>query len=183
MSIKKKEVEVLSVILFSLFSLLSEFSYDSTENIVYNYDDVRLKAANIEKVVIEEEIVEEVDTFNYDLANAIVSKAVQYVGYPYVYGGNSLTSGTDCSGFTMLIYRQFGISLPRSAYEQLFVGVSVDINDIKVGDLVLSGYNGKTHHVAIYIGDGKIVHALNESVGIVITSMYNMPITGIRRVI
>ena len=98
-------------------------------------------------------------------------------------GGNSLTNGTDCSGFTKLIYQQYGIYLPRSAYEQLFVGVEVDINDIRPGDLVLSGYNGKTHHVAIYMGNGQIVHALNESVGIVITGLYNMPVTGIRRVI
>ena len=186
MSIKKKEIELLNILLIELFSLFTGLNNNKTnediETIIYNYDSVRLMATNVEKIDIpKEEVI--VDTFNYDLAYDIVNNALRYVGYPYVYGGNSLTNGTDCSGFTKLIYQQYGIYLPRSTYEQLFVGVEVDINDIRPGDLVLSGYNGKTHHVAIYMGNGQIVHALNESVGIVITGLYNMPITGIRRVI
>lgn len=120
---------------------------------------------------------------NYSVAENLVSYAKQFVGYPYVYGGNSLTEGTDCSGFTKLIYAQYGIDLPRVAYEQSYVGVEVPISDIQVGDLVLSGYNGATHHVAIYIGNGQLVHALNANVGIVITDLYIMPITHIRRVL
>lgn len=186
MNIRSKEIGILNIFLIELFSLFTGLNNNGTnkhiETIVYNYDSVSLMAANMEKIDIpKEEVV--VDTFNYDLAYDIVNNALQYVGYPYVYGGNSLTNGTDCSGFTKLIYQQYGIYLPRSAYEQLFVGNEVDINDIKPGDLVLSGYNGKTHHVAIYMGDGRIVHALNENVGIVITGLYNMPITGIRRVL
>lgn len=120
---------------------------------------------------------------NYSVAENLVNYAKQFVGYPYVYGGNSLTNGTDCSGFTKLIYAQYGIDLPRVAYDQSFVGYEVPIAQIQIGDLVLSGYGGKTHHVAIYIGNGQIVHALNSNVGIVITDLYIMPITHVRRVL
>lgn len=120
---------------------------------------------------------------NYSVAENLVEYAKQFVGYPYVYGGNSLTNGTDCSGFTKLIYAQYGIDLPRVAFDQSFVGVEVPISQIQLGDLVLSGYNGTTHHVAIYIGNNQIVHALNSNVGIVITDLYNMPITHVRRVL
>lgn len=120
---------------------------------------------------------------NFSVAENLVSYAKQFVGYPYVYGGNSLTNGTDCSGFTKLIYAQYGISLPRVAYDQQFVGYEVPISQIQIGDLVLSGYNGTTHHVAIYIGNGQLVHALNSNVGIVITDLYIMPITHVRRVL
>jgi len=143
----------------------------------------------IEEVV--EEVVERKPTpvapivrdVNLSVAENLVAYAKQFVGNAYVYGGNSLTEGTDCSGFTKLIYAQYGVYLPRVAYDQSFVGVEVAINDIQVGDLVLSGYNGTTHHVAIYIGNGQIVHALNSDVGIVITDLYIMPITHIRRVL
>jgi len=120
---------------------------------------------------------------NYSVAENLVAYAKQFVGYPYVYGGNSLTNGTDCSGFTKLIYAQYGIDLPRVAYDQSYVGYEVPIDQIQIGDLVLSGYNGTTHHVAIYIGNGQLVHALNSNVGIVITDLYIMPITHVRRVL
>ena len=144
-----------------------------------------------EEVVEEEPVVETtyvyepvvVNDVNYTVAENLVEYAKQFVGYPYVYGGNSLTNGTDCSGFTKLIYAQYGIDLPRVAYDQSYVGVEVPISNIQIGDLVLSGYSGKTHHVAIYIGDGQIVHALNSNVGIVITDLYIMPITHVRRVL
>lgn len=147
----------------------------------------------IEEAVVEEETVEEVvyypptpvviNDVNFSVAENLVNYAKQFVGYPYVYGGNSLTNGTDCSGFTKLIYAQYGVTLPRVAYDQSFVGIEVPINQIQIGDLVLSGYNGQTHHVAIYIGNGQIVHALNSNVGIVITDLYIMPITHVRRVL
>lgn len=124
-----------------------------------------------------------INDVNYSVAQNLVEYAKQFVGYPYVYGGNSLTNGTDCSGFTKLIYAQYGIDLPRVAYDQSFVGVEVPISQIQIGDLVLSGYDGKTHHVAIYIGNNQLVHALNSNVGIVITDLYIMPITHVRRVL
>ena len=120
--------------------------------------------------------------YNEIISNQVVNYALLFVGNPYVYGGNSLTNGTDCSGFTSLVYANYGINLPRSAPEQAYVGTSIGLNNIMPGDLVFSGYDGQIGHVAIYIGNEKLVHALNSSVGIVVTSLYIMPILDVRRV-
>ena len=120
--------------------------------------------------------------YNEVVSNQIVNYALNFVGNPYVYGGNSLTNGTDCSGFTKLIFSNYGIYLPRSAPEQAYSGVSVGLDNIMPGDLVLSGYGGQVCHVAIYIGNGQLVHALNSDVGIVVTSLYIMPILDVSRV-
>ena len=120
--------------------------------------------------------------YNEIISNQVVNYALKFVGGPYVYGGNSLTNGTDCSGFTKLVFANYGVYLPRSAPEQAYAGVHVDLGDIKPGDIIVSGYDGVVCHVAIYIGDGKLVHALNSNVGIVVTSMYIMPIIDVRRV-
>ncbi len=126
--------------------------------------------------------VENTIPYNEIISNQIVNYAMQFVGGPYVYGGNSLTNGTDCSGFTKLVYANYGINLPRSAPEQAYSGVSVGLDNIMPGDLVLSGYDGVICHVAIYIGNEQLVHALNSNVGIVVTSLYIMPILDVRRV-
>ena len=122
-------------------------------------------------------------SYNETISKEIVSYALNFVGNPYVYGGNSLTEGTDCSGFTKLIYGTYGISLPRSAYEQSYSGIHVGLENIMPGDLVFSGYDGVVGHVAIYMGNNQLVHALNSNVGIVITDLYIMPILDVRRVI
>ena len=120
--------------------------------------------------------------YNEIISNQVVNYALKFVGGPYVYGGNSLTNGTDCSGFTKLVFANYGVYLPRSAPEQAYAGVHVDLSDIKPGDIIVSGYDGVVCHAALYIGDGKLVHALNSNVGIVVTSMYIMPIIDVRRV-
>ena len=127
--------------------------------------------------------VENTIPYNEIISNQVVNYAMQFVGGPYVYGGNSLTNGTDCSGFTKLVYANYGINLPRSAPEQAYSGVSVGLDNIMPGDLVLSGYDGVIGHVAIYIGNEQLVHALNSNVGIVVTSLYIMPILDVRRVV
>lgn len=107
----------------------------------------------------------------------IVNYAKRFIGNPYVYGGTSLTRGTDCSGFVMGVYRHFGVSLPHSSYSMRKVGRSVSYSDMQPGDIVC--YSG---HVGIYIGDGKIVHASTERTGIIISDVnYRKPIT-IRRI-
>lgn len=106
------------------------------------------------------------------LGQQIADFAVQYVGYPYVYGGNSLTNGVDCSGFTQQVYLHFGYSIPRRASIQATVGTSVAISDLQPGDLVFYGDSEGVGHVVIYIGDGKVVHASTPSKGIIISDLY-----------
>lgn len=149
----------------------------------------------VEEPVYEEPLVEEqvydsvvstysyVSEYNESLATQIVNYALQFVGGPYVYGGNSLTGGTDCSGFTKLVFANFGIDLNRVARDQIYNGVSVGLSNIQPGDIVLSGYNGSICHSSLYIGNGQLVHALNQNVGIVVTDLYIMPIIDVRRVI
>ena len=97
--------------------------------------------------------------------SSVVDFATQFVGNPYVWGGTSLTNGADCSGFVQSVYANFGVSLPRTSYEQQNAGTEVSYADAQPGDLIC--YGG---HVAIYMGDGKIVHASNSRDGIKISN-------------
>lgn len=100
---------------------------------------------------------------------AIVDYAMQFLGNPYVYGGNSLTNGVDCSGFTSQIMKHFGISLNRSSSAQYANnGYSVSSDNLQKGDLIFYGYSGRVSHVGIYIGGGQIIHASDERTGICI---------------
>ena len=113
----------------------------------------------------------------YERSLELVAYATQFVGNPYVWGGTSLTSGADCSGFTMTLYGMYGVELPHSSLSQATYGTAVDgIENAQPGDLIV--YNG---HVAIYIGDGQIVHAANSRLGICITGIDFMDMVGIRR--
>lgn len=96
---------------------------------------------------------------------AVVDYARQFLGNPYVYGGNSLTNGTDCSGFVKGVYAAFGINLPRTSSEQRSVGYAVSLSEIQPGDIVC--YSG---HVGIYAGNNTLIHASNEKIGITLTS-------------
>ena len=100
----------------------------------------------------------------------VVSFALKYVGNKYRYGGTSLTNGTDCSGFTYSVYRNFGYEMKRTAYQQLCDTKSVKKKNLKPGDLIFYG-SSKTScsHVALYIGNKKVVHASTESTGIVVS--------------
>ena len=140
-----------------------------------SYEDTESYSVNL--TAVEEDI-----PYNEIISNQVVNYALQFVGNPYVYGGNSLTNGTDCSGFTMLVYANYGIHLPRSAPQQAYAGVSVGLKNIMPGDIVVSGYDGQVCHASLYIGNGKLVHALNSNVGIVVTDLYIMPIIDVRRV-
>ena len=96
---------------------------------------------------------------------AVVDYARQFLGNPYVYGGNSLPNGTDCSGFVKGVYAAFGINLPRTSAEQRSVGYAVSLSEIQPGDIVC--YSG---HVGIYAGNNTLIHASNEKTGITLTS-------------
>lgn len=113
-----------------------------------------------------------------DMGVAVAEYALQFVGNPYVYGGTSLTEGADCSGFVMSVYANFGVSLPHSSAADRTQGYAVDgLENAKPGDLIC--YSG---HVALYIGDGQIVHASNEKTGIKISNADYRKILAIRRI-
>lgn len=112
------------------------------------------------------------------LGQQIANYACQFVGNPYVYGGSSLTNGTDCSGFTMAVYAQFGYSLSHSSGVQMGQGTAVSLDAVQPGDIIC--YSG---HVGLYIGGGQIVHASTESTGIIISNMYYTSPIGARRIV
>ena len=103
-----------------------------------------------------------------NLRNQVAAFSKQFIGNPYVYGGTSLTNGADCSGFTMSIYANYGYTLPRSAIDQLYVGIPVDESNLQPGDLVVY-YHG---HVGIYVGSGMMVHASTPEGGIKYAPVY-----------
>jgi uncharacterized protein YgiM (DUF1202 family) len=111
-----------------------------------------------------------------DVRVSLVQYAKQFVGNPYVWGGTSLTKGADCSGFTLSIYKQYGVTLPHHAASQAQLGTKVEISQLQPGDLVFYAKNGSINHVAIYIGNGQVVHASNPKTGIKISSLnYRTP--------
>ena len=103
---------------------------------------------------------------------AIVAYAKQFLGNPYVYGGTSLTDGTDCSGFTMRIYEHFGIDTGRTSRDQAAKGKQIPIDSVQPGDLLFYASGDYINHVAMYIGGGQIIHASTSKTGIIISTAY-----------
>lgn len=126
------------------------------------------------------------DSTNAALREALVSYALQFVGNPYVYGGNSLTNGTDCSGFVNLIYKEFGYSLTRRASLQYHDGRAISVAEMQPGDLIFypEPYDpNDIGHVAIYIGNGQVVHASSARTGIKISAYNYRTIYGVVTII
>lgn len=114
----------------------------------------------------------------------IAQFALKFVGNPYVYGGTSLTNGADCSGFVQSVYKNFGISLPRTSREQSTVGKSVSVSSAKAGDLVFyAGSSGAVGHVAICIGNGQVVHASSKKTGIKVSTMTYRKVHSVKRIV
>nr|WP_318686439.1 SH3 domain-containing protein [uncultured Acetatifactor sp.] len=113
-----------------------------------------------------------------EMGVAVAEYALQFVGNPYVYGGTSLTEGADCSGFVMSVYANFGVSLPHSSSADRSQGYAVDgLENAQPGDLIC--YSG---HVALYIGNGQIVHASTAKTGIIVSNADYKKILAIRRI-
>ena len=122
------------------------------------------ETAEAEEVLSEEE-----------LRQQIVDFALQFEGNPYVYGGTSLTNGADCSGFVMSVFAQFGYSLPRVAADQYNQSAKKSVEDLEPGDLIF--YGSGISHVALYIGNGQIIHASTSASGIKISNYdYEAPV-------
>ena len=131
-------------------------------------------------------VTEPVGTYssNAELRSSIVNYAMQFLGNRYVHGGSSLATGTDCSGFTSLIYKEFGYSLSRTPSGQLSSnGRSIDYSQIQPGDIICYGKGGKCTHVALYMGNGQIIHSANSRKGVVIYQADYDTIIGIKNVI
>lgn len=121
-----------------------------------------------------------------ELRTAVVDYAMQYLGNRYVHGGQSLATGTDCSGFTCYIYKDFGYSLSRTPQGQYTsAGRSIDMSQIQPGDVICYSSNGSTcTHVGLYIGNGQIIHAANSRKGVIISDYdYDGIILGVRSIV
>lgn len=107
-----------------------------------------------------------------DVRVSLVQYATQFVGNPYVWGGTSLTRGADCSGFVLSVFANYGISLPHSSVAQAGCGGKISSSEAQPGDLFFYGNGSRINHVAIYIGNGQVVHASSPRTGIKISSAY-----------
>lgn len=107
-----------------------------------------------------------------DVRVSLVQYATQFVGNPYVWGGTSLTRGADCSGFVLSVFANYGISLPHSSVAQAGCGAKISSSEAQPGDLFFYGNGSRINHVAIYIGNGQVVHASSPRTGIKISSAY-----------
>lgn len=153
---------------------INEKTIEIKEAEINNEDPIEpvLEESNIDEVeepIILNKTIESNNVTNEVNGQAVIDYALQFVGNDYVYGGTSLTNGTDCSGFTQKIYSNFGVEIPRTSYEQIHAGenIGVDLDKALPGDLLC--FNG---HVGIYMGDGKMVHADNKRNGINVNNVY-----------
>lgn len=151
-------------------------SIDSIEGYIYASDEVELIYTLPTAILLYTALEKtQIDMIEYSM---------QFLGNPYVWGGTSLTNGTDCSGFVMKIYEHFGITIERNSAAQSKQGIEVELDDIKPGDLVFYSHSGGSiDHVAIYIGNGQVIHASSEKTGIKISPvLYTKPVT-VKRVL
>lgn len=107
--------------------------------------------------------------------------AKQFVGNPYVWGGTSLTKGADCSGFVLSVFAEFGVELPHYSVSQSQKGTEIDVDEVLPGDLIFYSNGSRINHVAIYIGNGQVIHASSPKTGIKISNYnYRTPVKATR---
>lgn len=150
--------------------------YADAQEVERRAQEIKEETACIRKEALEE-AARQKEAKRVAKRKEVADFAVQFVGNPYAWGGTSLTNGADCSGFVMSVFASFGYGLPRVAAAQYQASQQKEISQMEVGDLVF--YGAGIYHVALYIGNGKVVHALNANKGIVITDYdYETP-TGV----
>lgn len=116
-----------------------------------------------------------------DVRVDICQYAKEFIGNPYVWGGTSLTKGADCSGFVMSIFKKYGVKLPRNSRAQANCGTTIKVSEAKPGDLIFYAKGKTINHVAIYIGNGQVVHASSPKTGIRISNVsYRSPFKAVR---
>lgn len=145
------------------------------KNRLSSYSCYSVNIAEKEKAQLKAEAKKEAAV---SLRNRLTAYALEFVGNPYVYGGNNPNSGVDCSGFTRYVLsHSAGVSLRRTAAEQSTQGKSISIDEARPGDLLFYGDGSSINHVALYIGDGKVVHASTEETGIIVSPWnYRSPV-------
>ena len=149
-------------------------SGNTEENVTENTEALNEKGVEGNENADDEEDTGDVLS-EEELRQQIVDFALQFEGNPYVYGGTSLTNGADCSGFVMSVFAQFGYSLPRVAADQYNQSAKKSMEDLEPGDLISDG--GGISHVALYIGNGQIIHASTSASGIKISNYdYEAPV-------
>ena len=159
----------------------------SEENTVTSQETVEENQVETENEAETEQ--EESSVGSSSEGKEVVEFAKKYLGYKYVAGGSSPSTGFDCSGFTTYVFRNFGVSLNRSSKDQIKNGTAVSKSNLQPGDIVIFKNQGKTAigHVGIYIGSGNFIHAANKKEGVVITALsssyYSQRYVGARRVI
>lgn len=118
-----------------------------------------------------------------DVRVELCQYAKQFIGNPYVWGGTSLTKGADCSGFTLSVFKKYGIKLPHYSGSQAKMGTKVSLSEAKAGDLVFYAKGNTVNHVGIYLGNGQVVHASSPRTGIKISNVGYRTIHSIRNII
>lgn len=174
--------------------ILEEYTYAKT--LEEEREEIAAQKALEQRQKVSENLVPESTTIvqapntsyatNTELRSSIVSYALQFVGDKYVSGGTSLATGTDCSGFTCFVYADYGYSISRTPEGQYTgAGRAIDYSEIQPGDIICYSSNGgkSCTHVAMYIGDGQVVHAANSRKGVITSNADYEPIIGVRNVI
>lgn len=150
-----------------------DIGYVSKEFVTISYE--------LKKAVLVRELEENTSSGVTSVRANMVAYAKQFLGNPYVWGGTSLTNGADCSGFVMSIYKHFGYSISRTSRAQAGNGTTISASNVRPGDLVFYGNSGGINHVAMYIGNGQVIHASNPRTGIKISTMYyRTPVKAVR---
>ncbi|MDO5522276.1 MAG: C40 family peptidase [bacterium] len=163
--------KIKSIILFACFTVVLAMGVNEAVSILNTTDTVQ--AASKKKKTSKAN----------QKRTALVNYAKKYRGARYVWGGTSLKRGVDCSGFVQAIYKKMGYKLPRTSREQSKKGKKVSVKKMQKGDLLFYGSGGRVSHVAMYIGNNKIIHASNPRDGVKISKYnYRKPMA-IRRII